>query len=57
MATDTTSRYRHLRPILKKYSGYFWFGALATFFANALILINPYLIKLAFEGVKAKQPS
>jgi len=29
----------------------------ATFFANGLVLIVPYLIKLAFEAIAAKEPS
>lgn len=57
MATEKPGRFVHLYPILKRYSGYFWFGALATVFANALILINPYLMKLAFEAVQGHRPA
>jgi ATP-binding cassette, subfamily B, multidrug efflux pump len=52
MATDKTGRFDHLIPILKRYSGYFWFGTLATIFANSLVLVIPYLTKLAFEAIQ-----
>jgi ATP-binding cassette subfamily B protein len=57
MATKKAGRYVHLLPILKKYKGYFLFGVAATIFANAIMLVNPYLIKLAFDSVEAKQPA
>jgi ATP-binding cassette subfamily B protein len=57
MATDKPGRFHHLLPILKRYSGYFWFGATATVFSNSLILIIPYLTKLAFEAIQQDRPS
>lgn len=56
MATDNGGRFAHLIPLLSKYKGYLIVGAVATIFANGLILINPYLLKYAFEAVEAKQP-
>ncbi len=52
MATEKAGRFRHLVPILKNYKSYFWIGTVATVFANGLILITPYLIKLAFDAVQ-----
>jgi ATP-binding cassette subfamily B multidrug efflux pump len=56
MATERHGRFYHLKPLFRKYASYFWFGAVATVFANGLMLITPYLIKLAFEAVEAKRP-
>ncbi len=53
MQIDKRGRFTHLLPILRKYRGYIWFGAIVTVFANGLILINPYLTKLAFDAVEA----
>lgn len=57
MATDKSGRFTYLVPLLKKYSGYLRFGAVVTIFANGLMLIIPYLIKLTFEAAEAGQPS
>ena len=57
MATDSVGRFAHLLPILRRYKGYIWFGAVATLLANALMLIVPYLVKLAFDAVQAKKPA
>jgi len=57
MATNSVGRFAHLLPILRRYKGYIWFGAAATLFANALMLIVPYLVKLAFDAVQAKKPA
>jgi ATP-binding cassette subfamily B protein len=57
MATDKGGRYAHLIPILRKYKGYLAVGAAAAVFANGLMLINPYLLKLAFEAIENGQPA
>jgi len=56
MRIDRHGRFTHLIPFLRAYKGYIWFGAVATVFANGLILVNPYLIKLAFDSVEAGAP-
>lgn len=56
MAHNKGGRFAHLTPILSKYKGYVIIGALASILANALILITPYLLKLAFEAIESKQP-
>lgn len=56
MRIDKHGRFTHLFPILRKYKGYIWFGAIVTVFANGLMLINPYLTKLAFDAVEAGAP-
>ncbi len=56
MEADKRGRFTHLLPILRKYKGYIWFGAFVTIFANGLMLVNPYLVKLAFDAVEAAQP-
>ena len=56
MTTDKRGRFAHVKPLLHKYKRYIWIGAVATFFANALMLIVPYLVKLAFEAIQAKKP-
>ncbi len=57
MATDKGGRFVHLTPILKKYKRYIIYGAVAAVFANSLMLIIPYLLKLAFEAIEAKEPA
>jgi len=57
MATDKGGRFVHLTPILKKYKRYIIVGSVAAVFANSLMLIIPYLLKLAFEAVEAKEPA
>lgn len=56
MANKKGGRFVHLTPILKKYKGYVIFGALAAALANGLMLITPYLLKLAFDAIEAKKP-
>lgn len=57
MENKNGGRFAHLYPILKRYPGHFWIGTVATVFANGLMLINPYLVKLAFDAVEKKQPA
>jgi ATP-binding cassette subfamily B protein len=57
MATDKGGRFTHLIPILRRYKGYLIVGGAAAIFANGLMLITPYLLKMAFEAIEAKQPS
>jgi len=57
MENNSSGRFKHLLPILRKYQGYLWLGAVATIFANVLVLIVPYLVKLAFEAVEAGRPA
>ncbi len=57
MANKNSGRFTHLLPILRKYKGYIWFGAIVTVFANGLMLVTPYLTKLAFDAVSAKKPT
>jgi ATP-binding cassette, subfamily B, multidrug efflux pump len=56
MTIDKRGRFAHVKPLLHKYKRYIWIGAVATFFANALMLIIPYLVKLAFEAIQSKKP-
>ncbi len=55
MANKTPGRFSHLIPILRKYLGYFVVGTGMTILANGLVLIVPYLVKLAFEVVEQGQ--
>ncbi len=57
MANKNGGRFAHLLPILRKYKGYLWFGAIVTVFANSLMLVTPYLTKLAFDAISAKKPA
>ncbi len=56
MAINKGGLFVHLKPILKKHSKFIWLGAFATLFANSLVLINPYLVKLAFDAVENGEP-
>jgi len=56
MANNKGGRFAHLTPILRKYKRYIIIGALASVLANSLMLITPYLLKLAFDAVENKQP-
>lgn len=57
MATNNGGLFAHLTPILKKHARYFWIGGVLTVIANTLVLINPYLVKLAFDAVDKGEPS
>jgi len=57
MANKISSRFAHLYPILKKCARYYWWGIVVTVFANGLMLIIPYLVKLAFDAIAAKKDS
>jgi ATP-binding cassette subfamily B multidrug efflux pump len=57
MAENKPSRFYHLWPFIKKYRSYFIFGFGATFFANGLVLIIPYLVKLVFDGISSGKPN
>jgi len=57
MAKDKRGLFKHLLPLLNKNAKYIWIGGVSTILANGLMLVNPYLIKKAFEAVENKQPS
>jgi len=57
MSNNKAGRFVHLTPILRKYKGYLIAGAAAALFANTLMLIVPYLVKLAFEAIEAGKDS
>jgi ATP-binding cassette subfamily B multidrug efflux pump len=57
MANKNPGRFAHITPILRKYKGYIIIGGAAAVLANSLMLIIPYLVKLAFDAVSAKKPS
>ncbi|MEZ5360506.1 MAG: ABC transporter ATP-binding protein [Candidatus Zixiibacteriota bacterium] len=57
MATNNGGLFAHLTPILKRHSRYIWLGAVLTVISNGLVLINPYLIKLAFDGIESGKPA
>lgn len=48
----TPSRFAVLAKYLKGYKGYLIFGAFAVLFANGLLLINPYVLKLIFDALE-----
>ncbi|MFH1701165.1 MAG: ABC transporter ATP-binding protein [Candidatus Zixiibacteriota bacterium] len=55
MDADKSGLFAHLLPLVKKNTRYIVIGGVAAIFANGLMLINPYLIKLAFEAIESKQ--
>lgn len=57
MATNKRGLFVHLAPILKKHSRFIWLGSILTVIANSLVLVNPYLVKLAFDAVENGEPS
>ena len=46
------NRFKRVYKYLKRYRGYLLLGALAIVGANLLILINPYILKLAFDKLE-----
>jgi len=50
-------RFRIIKKNLKIYKWYLISGGLATLASNAFIMINPYLIKTAFDKLENKAPS
>lgn len=49
-------RFAVLAKYLKGYKGYLIFGAVAVIFANGLLLINPYVLKLIFDALEKSEP-
>lgn len=49
-------RFAVLAKYLKGYKGYLIFGAVAVLFANGLLLINPYVLKLIFDSLEKNDP-
>ncbi|MCM2272416.1 MAG: ABC transporter ATP-binding protein/permease [candidate division Zixibacteria bacterium] len=49
-------RFAVLAKYLKGYKGYLIFGGVAVLFANGLLLINPYLLKLIFDALEQGKP-
>ncbi len=47
------NRFKRIRKYLGQYRGYLILGALAVVGANLLILINPYILKIAFDELEA----
>ena len=56
-ATATYGRWTIIAGFLKGYRGYLIWGAVAVILANSLLLINPYLLKIIFDGIARKAPS
>jgi len=46
------NRFDRIKGYLRQYRGYLIWGLLATIGANGLILINPYLLKVAFDKLE-----
>lgn len=49
---NTPSRFSTITKYLRHYRGYLLVGGLAVILANALILANPYVMKLIFDGLE-----
>jgi len=47
------NRFKRIRKYLSRYRRYLILGALAVVGANLLILINPYILKIAFDELEA----
>ena len=45
-------RFKRIRQYLRRYSWYLIVGLLVIIAANGLILINPYLLKIAFDRLE-----
>jgi len=54
---DITGRFRIIKKYLKRYKVYLILGGFAVIGANTLILINPYIMKLAFDGLEKGIPA
>lgn len=50
-------RFATIVKYLKGYKGYLIWGAVATILSNALLLVNPYVLKLIFDGLEHNAPS
>jgi len=46
------NRFGRIKAYLRKYRGYLIWGLVATIGANGLMLINPYLLKIAFDKLE-----
>jgi len=46
-------RFGRIRGYLKRYRNYLFWGGLAVVAANGLMLLNPYLLKIAFDRLEA----
>lgn len=55
-SSDTASRFTTITKYLRQYRGYLVVGACAVVLANALILANPYVMKLIFDGLEKGLP-
>lgn len=55
--STTPKRFDRIVRYLKGYRGYLWFGAVSVIFANGFLLINPYIVKLIFDKLQAKESS
>jgi ATP-binding cassette subfamily B protein len=53
---NSPHRFAVLAKYLKGYKGYLIFGAVAVLFANGLLLINPYVLKLIFDALEKNDP-
>ncbi len=53
---NSPKRFAVLAKYLKGYKGYLIFGAVAVLFANGLLLINPYVLKLIFDALEKAEP-
>jgi ATP-binding cassette subfamily B protein len=50
-------RFKVIKKHLRQYKAYLIWGAMAVIGANGLMLINPYLLKTAFDKLEQKAPS
>ena len=56
--SDVKDRFKRIKAYLRRYKRYLYFGSIAVIGANLLILINPYILKIAFDKLEAgAQPS
>jgi ATP-binding cassette subfamily B protein len=51
------TRFAVIFKYLRRYRNYLFFGGLAVIGANTLLLVNPYLLKVAFDKLEMKSPS
>ncbi|SYZ72393.1 ABC transporter related [Candidatus Zixiibacteriota bacterium] len=55
-ALKKTNRFDRIRAYLKRYRRYLIWGLAAVVGSNVLMLINPYLLKVAFDKLEKKSP-
>jgi len=54
---NKSGRFQIIAKYLKQYKLYIWIGGIAIILSNGLALINPYLLKVAFDRLENMAPS